>query len=568
MGWPRSLPVLSSRDVRTFLLVTAAITVAIRLWSSWLGQHLNTFGLTDIYFTLFTEQDDWGGASLLLILIIAAVFFPANAPVKSVLRWVGEHPGRVAVATAVTLSAGALLIYQNHPLAMDEYAQLFQSQVFAAGHLSGQFPAPLLDWLIPAGFQNFFFFVSKQTGAVASAYWPSFALLLTPFSFLGIAWACNPVISALTLVVIHRLAMRLFADRETAGLAVLLTVGSPVFFANGISYYSMPAHLLANALFALLLSEPTPRRAFAAGIAGSVALTLHNPVPHILFALPWLIWLTLHPQRTRLLGSVAAGYAPLCLLLGVGWFWFTTELKQANLDNVTAASTQLEQMRWVSAAFSLPDKSVLLARLIGVAKIWLWAVPGLLVLAAAGTWRRWDNVICRLIFYSALCTFIGFLFVPVDQGHGWGFRYFHSAWLALPLLAAGSLRDEETRLLIVKCALVTLVFGVGLRAWQIHDFIAADLRQVPAYTGSEHRVVILDTSFAYYGADLVQNDPWLRSNEIRMITRGVEDDAAMMREHFPELHRVFEDKYGTVWSAAPIHLPDPRERASRRHASK
>ncbi|MGG2305238.1 hypothetical protein ACE4Z6_27835, partial [Salmonella enterica] len=80
-----------------------------------------------------------------------------------------------------------------------------------------------------------------------------------------------------------------------AGLAILLTVASPVFFANGISYYSMPAHLFANALYALLLIDPTPRRAFAAGLLGSIALTLHNPVPHLLFALPWIGWLALRP---------------------------------------------------------------------------------------------------------------------------------------------------------------------------------------------------------------------------------------------------------------------------------
>jgi hypothetical protein len=555
MDVSRSLPALASRDVRTFFLVTALITVAIRLWANSVGAHVNDHGLTDIYFTLFTQLDDWGAVSLLLILIAAAVF-PTNIRIRPVLLWIGNHPGRVATATAVVLCAGALLIYQNHPLAMDEYAQLFQSRVFAGGHLSGQFPAPLFDWLIPEGFQNYFLFVSKQTGAVASSYWPSFALLLAPFSLLGIPWACNPLISALTLIVIHRLAMRLFDDREAAGLAVLLTVASPEFFANGISFYSMPAHLLANSLFALLLIEPTARRAFLAGLVGSVALTLHNPVPHMLFALPWLIWLTTRPQRFSLLAAIAAGYAPLCLLLGWGWFWFTTDLRQANLDAATAATIQLEHARRLGAAFALPDKNLLFARLIGVAKIWVWAVPGLLLLAVVGARRLWDNIYCRLLVYSALCTFTGFLFVPVDQGHGWGFRYFHTAWVALPLLAAGSIRNEDTRLFLVRCALVTLVLGVGLRGWQIHDFIAHALTQVPAYAGTERRMVIIDPTTAYYGADLVQNDPWLRTNEVRMITRGQQDDDAMMKKYFPELHPVYADRYGTVWSAAPRHIPD------------
>jgi len=84
----------------------------------------------------------------------------------------------------------------------------------------------------------------------------------------------------------NRLAKRLFQSVEAAGLVTLFTVASPVFFADGISYYSMTAHMLANALFALLLLQPTTKRLIAAGIVGSFALSLHNPVPHALFALP------------------------------------------------------------------------------------------------------------------------------------------------------------------------------------------------------------------------------------------------------------------------------------------
>jgi len=543
------LPVLASRDVRTFFLITAAITVAIRMWANTLGQSADHHGLTDIYFTLFTQLDDWGATSLLLVLILTALL-PGGISVRPVLAGVSAHINLIAALTVAVLCAGTLLVYQDHPLAMDEYAQLFQSRVFASGHLSGQFPAPLLDWLIPEWFQNYFLYMSRETGAVASSYWPSFALLLAPFSLAGIPWACNPLISGATLIVTHRLALRLFDDREAAGLAVLLTLASPEFFANGISFYAMPAHLLANSIFALLLTQPTPRRAFIAGLAGSVALTLHNPVPHILFALPWLIWLATRPRRIALILSIAAGYAPLCLVLGLGWFWFATQLRQANLDAAAAAAIQLEHTQRLSSAFALPDAGLLLARLIGVAKIWVWAVPGLLLLAIVGARNLWNNVFCRLLALSAVCTFVGFAFIPVDQGHGWGFRYFHTAWIALPLLAARGTSSEALRRFVITCALVTFVLGVGFRAWQIHAFIAHDLQQVPAYTGTERRVVILDPKATYYGVDLVQNDPWLRSNEVRMITRGPQNDAAMMQKFFPAMHQVYADRYGTVWSAA------------------
>jgi len=574
-----SLPVVRDPGPRALFLLTAIVTVAILLWTNWVAATPDYRGLTAIYFFLFTDFDYSATMCALLILVCAALL-PTGNPFQSLLRWIGEHPLGVAGPTAVVLCAASLGIYRNHPLSMDEYSQFFQSQVFASGHLAGRFPVPLLDWLIPRGFQNSFLVVSKSTGAVASGYWPMFALLLTPFTWLGIPWAFNPVVSALTLLGIHRLALQLFADRQTAGLAVLLTVASPEFFANGISYYSMPAHLLANVLFSLLLVQPTPRRVFAAGVVGSIALTLHNPVPHMLFALPWVVWLATRRHGIRLLGWIAAGYAPLCVALGVGWFWFTITLRHELAGAIVATNDRAAGLEQVAAAFSLPTSTILLARLIGLAKIWVWAVPGLLIVAVAGVLRWRHDAVCRLFAFSALATFAGFLFVPMDQGHGWGFRYFHTAWVSLPLLAAGAfakppaeqerpgiLADTHTRSFVVVCALLTLVFGVGFRAWQIHDFMAADLAQLPAYTGTERRVVIVDPNFSFYGADLVQNDPWLRGAVTFMITCGYPEDATMMREHFPELHRVYADKYCTVWSAAPRRRSEPREPASRGHAS-
>jgi hypothetical protein len=549
-----NLPIARSAGARAFFFASVVVTLAIIFWIP----HLRPSGLTAIFFVLFARMDRLAALGMAVVLLIAA--FISARSIAVLPRWVGRHPVAIAVATAIVLCAGSLLVYENHPLSMDEYAQFFQSEIFAHGRLTGLFPVPLLDWLIPPFFQNQFLVVSPETGAVVSAYWPSFALLLTPFTWLGIPWACNPVISALTILVIHRLALRLFQTEESAGLAVLLTVASTAFLADGISYYSMPAHLLANAVFALLLLEPSPRRALLAGVVGSIAVTLHNPVPHILFAIPWLFWTVRRPRGFQTLGWLIIGYAPLCALLGVGWFWFSSGLSHAAGVPMGA---QADAMRQIANIFSLPSSSLLLARTIGLAKIWLWAVPGLIILAAAGAWKWRDSGACRALVASAILTFIGYYFVPVDQGHGWGFRYFHSAWFVLPLLAAGAFSrqadyeqrlgvfdDVETRTFVVACALLSLVFGAGLRAVQIRGFMTNDQLQVPAYAGTEHRVVLIDAAHSFYGQDLVQNDPWLRGNAIRMISHGETADATMMRNQFPDMHCVYQDSHGAVWSSA------------------
>lgn len=562
-----SLAVLRSSGPRTLFLAGATVTAAILLWTHQMRLTGNLHGLATSFFVLFA-YDDSPGTVCALLTLFGALFGSKYFPLRRAVQWAGNQPVVIAVIAALLLALGTLVIYHNHPLSMDEYAAYFQSRVFATGRLHGRFPAPLLDWLIPRGFQDYFLNVSRVTGSVAETYWPGFALLLTPFMWAGVPWLCNPVISALTLLVIHRLALELFADREAAGFALLLTIASPVIFANGISYYSMPAHLLTNSVFALLLIRPTPLRAAAAGVVGSFALVLHNPVPHMLFAAPWVVWVGTRQNGMRLLTALIAGYLPLSALLGLGWFLFSGDLLREGLLSATAPIAPEVRLRNMIEIFSLPNATVMLARFVGIAKIWVWAVPGLMLLAVAGAIRWRQMALCRLLGASAFLTLVGYFIVPVDQGHGWGYRYFHSAWMTLPLLATAALfrpvgspgdadssarllfADNETKTFVAACILLTLVFGVGSRAWQMQDFVARDLGQVPQYQGTESRVVILNGRDSFYGADLVQNDPWLRGKEIRMYSHGAAADEQMMGRYYPEFHTVYADRHGTVWSQA------------------
>ena len=565
-------PLARSTGARLLCLASAFYTAAILVWMLllWTARGVDDLtetrvihGLATIFFVLFA-RDDRGGAVCALVILVLAALLPAQARTRQFVRWVGKHPVPVALAACAAMAWGAVFIYRDHPLSMDEYAAWFQGQVFAAGHLSGKLPPPLLDWLIPPGFHDVFLNVSPA-GDVTSSYWPSFSLLLAPFVWAGAPWLCNPIISALTLLVIHRMAVQLFQDQEAAGYATLLTVASPVLFADGISYYAMPAHLLANCLYALLLMQPTAGRAFLAGVVGSVALTLHNPVPHALFALPWLVWLALRTDRWKLLGPIIAGYLPLGLLLGVGWFLFSLQLTHASTGMATSPDVHAGLSHALSV-FRLPTATVLLARVIGICKIWVWSVPGLMLLATVGAWQWRDNPACRLLAASAVLTLVGYVLVPVDQGHGWGYRYFHSAWMALPLLSAGAMYgqgaqpdrpahsmffgDGGVKTFVASCAVLSLILGVGYRAVQMREFISGNLSQVPDYFLSGPRIIVIDDSDGFYNAELVQNDPWLRGDVVRLYSHGDDETivANVIRHNFPKALQVYSDDYGSVWT--------------------
>lgn len=551
-------PVIRSPSARALFLTCAVVTVAIYLWSDHVPQN-NTFRM------LFAYYDGQAAGGLALILILAALLTRPGW-LNRVAGWVSDHTLAIAAGTVVLLSVGSVVVYGNDPFTMDEFVPYLQGQAFAAGHLTTHYPPDLIDWMIPEYFQHHFLEFSPATGAVASNYWPSFALLLVPFIWLGIPWACNPVISGLTLLVVRRLALELFEEREAAGFAVLLTVASPVLFGAGISYYSEPAHLLTDAVYALLLLRPSARKALAAGLVGSISLTLHNPFPHFVFALPWLVWVATRPRGIRLLAWLAAGYLPLSLLLGLGWAVFVHGLPHDSfqlphrLEDIIGGPDPAAgpTLTWV------PLPRVLYARLIGLAKVWAWAVPGLVILACAGAWRMRDDARCRLLAASALMTLIGYLFVGFDQGHGWGFRYFHGAWFVLPLFAAAALTrsrrtestaatfaNDEVRAFITACALLTLIVGVGQRAVQIDGFICAEVNQGPRHRVDDGNVVIYTNWASSYGNVLIHNNPWSRNKVVNLYTHGNQADAAVMQSHFPGMHMIYRDHWGSIWTDKP-----------------
>jgi hypothetical protein len=555
------LPIGRSAEVRWLALSIAAGCVASLFYILHLRATSDFAALAPIFVVLFIFFD-YSHALVAPLLLIAACLLPARDALQRLVIWMGSNPASVAIIVCLACCAGSFWVYFNHPLSMDEYAPYFQAEVFASGRLAGQFPLVIMDWLVPRNFQNAFLVINGDTGEVASGYWPGFALLLTPFSWAGIAWALNPVLSGLSVLALHKLVHRLFADTFCSGLAILLMVASPVFLIDGVSYYTMTAHMLCNSVFALLLLDATPRRLLLAGLTGSVALTLHNPVPHLLFALPWGIWLLTRPRGVRQTLWLVAGYLPLCLLLGVGWYWYTTVGMHSGPNDAAAlASGKFGQ---TGSSFGMPDASVFQARLVGLIKIWLWAVPGLLVFAAAGAWRHRGNTAVLLLGVSALLTLLGYCFVMFDQGHGWGYRYFHSAWFVLPVLAAAWFAPSpsiagpslDVRSFAVALALLSLVVGTGQRALQVRSFVGQHLAQLPAYAGKEPRLVFVDVRDAFYGLDLIQNQPFLRRAEVRLLASDPDTNARIAAALAPTYRLVYSDKHGEVWSAAPAK-PQP-----------
>lgn len=524
-----------------------------------------------IFWYLLTAFDTHG--NLLLVLLAVCAFLLRRRPAAlAAVRFAAERPWSVAAAVFPLLCLGSLRIYHDYPLSMDEYAAVFQAQVFAAGRLTGVFPAELVDRLIPYFFQGYFFSVARSTGEVSSSYWPGFALLLTPFVWLDIPWAANPAIGALTIPAIHRLARQVTGSQEAAGWAVAITAGSPAFIVASISYYSMPAHLLCNLLFALLLMRPSVPRALLAGIIGSLALTLHNPVPHLLFCLAFFVWLCVRPGSAAILGALVLGYLPLSVTLGLGWQQHVADLARiagAAQGAVPAAAVELSLLETVSARIgpllNLPLPGAVQARIAGLSKVWTWGALGFMVLAAYGYMAARAATEARLLGAALAVTFFGYFFVPFDQGHGWGYRYIHSAWFVLPVFASIALSRAhgepggELRNMSAWGIVLSLVFANGLRLTQVESFINQHRSQVPPLAQPAARdrpeVVFVNLAAGLYTQDMVQNDPFLRTPRIVMVQDNRKNVAQLMARHFPTHVKIAEGKWGELWTAAQAASP-------------
>jgi hypothetical protein len=222
--------------------------------------------------------------------------------------------------------------------------------------------------------------------------------------------------------------------------------------------------------------------------------------------------------------------------------------------------------------FEVPASAQLVDRMIGLCKLWLWAAPVLVLVSCVGFWRHRHNTFVWLLAASMLLTFVGYLFVPLSQGHGWGFRYVHSAWLVIPVLAALLLPDtredgaghaQPMPSPLARFALAGALGGLIVMntffVGQAHMFIRQHLAQLPTTDLGKPRIVIINPIAGYYAQDLVQNDPFLRAQVIRMVTHGRKEDEAMLAQAFPDLVLLSSSGRGSVWGYDD-DSPTPPER--------
>jgi hypothetical protein len=418
-------------------------------------------------------------------------------------------------------------------------------------------PPELMPWLMADFYRYRWIMLDPHTGEFVSIYWPGFALLLTPFTRLGVPWACNPLLAALSLVLIGRLASRLTQSPQAGGWAILLAAGSPAFGGFALSYFPMTAHLLLNLLFAWLLIERGRRGLVSAGLVGSSHSYCTTRCRICCSRCRGSLWFGMQPEGRRNLALLSFGYLP-GLAIGLAWAAYIRGMHgfiiAAPFPSDGEFLNELGNLYWYwtfrsSYIFGIPQEYAIGGRIGEQVRLWAWAVPGLPILALAGWWLGRRNAPLNLLALSVAVTIAdifscgstrataGERATSIRRGARCRFSALRPSCSGRRDLKG----DAALRGWVASAATLSLVFATALRWWQIHDYISEHLaRRPPHVEGARQIVFIRPDRDYYYDQDLVQNDPFLREPTVYLLSRailGQRDDAQAVPASAPGLQR-------------------------------
>jgi hypothetical protein len=254
--------------------------------------------------------------------------------------------------------------------------------------------------------------------------------------------------------------------------------------------------------------------------------------------------LAFQSDRRRHLAPLIVGYLP-GVALGIGWLLYRSEIGLSSPDLAAANGA-------AAGVFVWPNEVLLNTRVAALVKMCVWAMPSLFVLALFGGILRRADPRVRLLASSAALTFVAYLFVRFDQGHGWGYRYFHSAWGVVPILAGCAMADRpqiEGRLISFAgaSAILSLLLLIPFQMRQIDQFIAQHLAQLAPPRRPGNNVYFIHPLGGSYLADMIQFDPLLRTQDLLLVSHGAVLDMQMIQRNWPGAVKVSGGPVADQW---------------------
>lgn len=503
----------SATGVRRILFILSILALSGAALAWWLGGtfagHPDPRSTYSAFYVIFARDEVLGLALVAAFGIAGLVFFGRKnrpEPVAEIFRIVPREHLLVMLTAAGVFAVAALGTYfvcHDYSLSADEFMADFQAQIFLRGQVTAEVPLQWIDAVrvIKPTYADYF----PATHSWKSAYLPVYAAMRAAFQSVSMQALLNPFLAAVTILALFGTLRNIWPnDHKHALVGILLLAASAQFLVMAMTAYSMPAHLALNTLWLWLYSRPDRSRFYLAPVVGVFAIGLHQPIVHALFAAPFLVRLVI--QRKWRAVSV---FGVIYLLGCAGWYAWRT-----HYSTHTGPGD--------ASFFRLWNPKMLIIQPMDLLLVIGWSTLATPLLAVLG-FRRilQERPIIQDAAISCLLTFGFYYFFRLDQGHGWGYRYFHgtltcltvvavAGWEALVKMSGG----RTARNFLTAGVLGSLVIALPLRSYQAETFIRPFARASKAIHSMDVAVVGVDPRFAWYSADLIRNDPFLERRPV------------------------------------------------------
>lgn len=478
----------------------------------------------DANLTLFYlhRQDRWLLLAAALLLTLSVWKLPARKR-----PFAGGWQLAIAVGALMAVAAyvGHYLLLSGYDLSRDEQMATFDAGVFAQGRLV----APLPDfWRGDADALNqMFMYPTSEPKAWISSYLPLNAALRVLFGWLGDPALTGPAMLLVGAIALWGCARRIWPDsREAAVVALVLYAGSGQVLFNAMTAYAMPAHLTLNLCWLWLFLRRTIWGDAGALTFAFVAVGLHQPVFHPMFAAP-ILFLLLLERDWRRAAVYFLGYA------AIGAFWatwpgFIWSLIEA--DPMARATESVGFLGRLASTLAQGDAMRVANMVSNLLRFFAWQHLLLLPLLSIGiVIGRRDRLAAALAGGIGLTILVMLIVLPY-QGHGFGYRYLHGVIGNVILLAVfGWMSFDSARAmwrgLLVRATIMALFIVIPLQAWMAHAFYTPPARVSDQIARSNADYALVGAADAPFAIDLVVNGPDLDNRPIRLLREALGADA-------------------------------------------
>lgn len=477
----------------------------------------------DLSLFFLHRQDRWLLLGACLLLPFCLWRLPSRSgPLMGSWRVAAAGAGCMALAAW----AGHHWILSGYDLSRDEQMATFDAAVFARGI----FAAPLPEmWRHHSDALNtMFMYQADPRAAWISDYLPLNAAFRAIVGALATPALTGPLMILIGGLALWSCARRIWPDdREPAMVGLLLYIGSAQILANGMTAYAMPGHLALNLVWLRLFLHRRTWSDAMALVVGFVAVGLHQPIMHPIFAAPILSLLLLERNWRR-----AALYFVGYLAIGCFWYlwpsWVASIVQMSPPDAGGGTADYLNRL--VSALAKGGDLGAadMMANLLRfVAWEHLLLIP--LALAGLGAARR--EWLPAALAGGILLTVIVMTIILPYQGHGFGYRYLHGLignFILLALFGWKSLGAAlpRWRPLLIRTTLAGLVVLLPVQMWMAHAFYAAPARISKQIDQMDADYAVIGGSDAPFAADLVINPPYLDRRPLRLLRERIDPATA------------------------------------------